>query len=109
MTGPTFYLNFTDYGHADILDEWVRNPFASAVCKACDHVNKNCDFTTYRSNLADAVNYFMYAVDTKNEAYLNAIKNPTKSGMFNKMINIDSKYNENGFNILETGGFCKHL
>ena len=23
LSGPTWYANFTDYGHADILDEWV--------------------------------------------------------------------------------------
>lgn len=23
LPGPTWYLNFTDYGHADILDDWV--------------------------------------------------------------------------------------
>ena len=24
LDGPTFLLNFTDYGHADILDDWVK-------------------------------------------------------------------------------------
>ena len=39
---------------------------------------------------------------------MNAIKNPAKSGLFNSTINIISKYNENGFNILDTGSFCIH-
>lgn len=25
LDGPTWYMNFTDYGHADILDDWVSN------------------------------------------------------------------------------------
>jgi len=25
LPGPTWYLNFTQYGHADILDDWVNN------------------------------------------------------------------------------------
>ncbi len=24
LPGPTFYMNFTTYGHADVLDSWVN-------------------------------------------------------------------------------------
>ncbi len=48
------------------------------------------------------------AVDEKNSTYLKAIQQPENSGMFNLTMNILSKYKENGFDILETGAFCKH-
>ncbi|CAF1017509.1 unnamed protein product [Brachionus calyciflorus] len=31
LSGPTWYLNFTQYGHADILDDFLRLP-ASLIC-----------------------------------------------------------------------------
>ena len=86
----------------------MRHPFATSVCTACDHVHKNCDFPTYRANLANAVSYFITAVDKKNSKYLNAIQQPTKSGMFNSTISIVSKFKENGYDILKTGAFCTH-
>ena len=57
----------------------------------------------------NAVSLFIRAVDQKNQKYLNAIKYPNGSGMFNATIKIISKYQENGFNILETGAFCYHF
>jgi hypothetical protein len=64
--------------------------------------------STYRQNIAKAINYFIIAVDEKNSTYLKAIQQPENSGMFNLTMNILSKYKDNGFDILETGAFCKH-
>jgi hypothetical protein len=108
LSGPTFYLNFTQYGHADILDDWVIN-FADIECSGCKTKGKNCDIPTYRKNLANAVSYFLNAVDEKNLNFLQAIQFPEKSGMFNSSINVEAKYKENGFNIINTGPFCNHL
>ena len=82
--------------------------FTDIACAGCDNKVKNCDLPTYRENIAKAINYFIVAVDEKNPTYLKAIQQPENSGMFNTTMNILSKYKTNGFDILETGPFCKH-
>lgn len=78
------------------------------VCKTCDEVHKNCDFNTYRENLAHAINYFINGVDYKNSTYINALSNPDNSGLFNSSVNIIPNFKSNGFNVLSTGPFCIH-
>ncbi len=59
-------------------------------------------------NLALTVKYFIRAIDGKDSTYLNAIQYPQKSGLYNSTINISSKFNLNGYNVLNTGPFCIH-
>ncbi len=127
LPGPTILLNFTNYGHADILEDWVNKPFfliiiltrlipsisnkkvreyfASKVCHQCI---SDCEYTLYKKNSVKAISYFLLAVEQKNATYLKALENPKSSGFFDPSINITSIQKYNGFDILEKGPFCVH-
>lgn len=104
LPGPTWFLNFTQYGHADILDDYLRK-IASFICKACEN---DCEFDLYRSNLVTAINLFYRGINLKNQKYIDALENPENSEYFDPKIRIKSLYKTDGFNILNTGPFCKH-
>ena len=78
------------------------------ACAECRMKESDCEFPTYRKNIASAVSYFITAVNERNSYYLKAIIQPQNSGMFNSTIKISSKYKENGFDVLTTGPFCFH-
>lgn len=110
LAGPTFYLNYTNYGHGDIIDSLYK-PLINLACLSCSQsiYKDKCDFDTYKLNIVYALNYFIKAVNQQDSVYLNALKNPLKSGLFNStIIDIQSKYNENGFDLTKTGPFCIH-
>jgi hypothetical protein len=75
------------------------------LCKVCE---SECDFPVYKKNLVNAVNYFLLAVQQKNQTYLNVLENPKDSTYFDSKIMINSTHKYNGFNILQTGPFCVH-
>ena len=84
----------------------IRKCCAQLVCLTC---SKNCEFELYRENIVNAISYFLKGINEKISTYINALENPKNSNLFNKTLNIESFYNHNGFNVLETGPFCKHL
>lgn len=104
LPGPTVLLNFTSYGHADILDEWIRE-VAGRVCHQCI---SDCDYELYKTNEINAIKYFLLAVEEGNGTYLNALENPSNQQFFDPRIKMTSIQKYNGYNILETGRFCKH-
>jgi hypothetical protein len=97
------YNNYTQYGHADFFDPWIRK---SIVCKSCE---TNCDYDLYTNSLAKTISLFVLALREKDPKYLNAIENPKASGMFDPKINIISEYKLNNYDVLKTGPFCNHL
>lgn len=103
MTGPRFYMNFTEYGHADFLDDWVIKCCAGLVCKTC---TKDCKFDLYRESIAKTISYFIKGIDEKNAMYLRALESPNNSTMFNPEIKVTSFFDYNGFDVLKTGPFC---
>ncbi|CAF1089929.1 unnamed protein product, partial [Brachionus calyciflorus] len=97
LAGPTWSLNFTNYGHADILDDWAIKYVGSTICKTCEN---NCDYSMYRTNVVKAIGLFYNGINQKNSQFVNALEEPNSSGFFDKSLNVLSKYKYNGYNIL---------
>ena len=100
------YNNYTAYGHVDFWDEWIRKIATTLVCKPCE---KNCDFDLYTKSLAKTISLFVLALREKNSKYLNAIENPTTSGVYDPSLSITSQYKINNYDVLKSGPFCDHL
>jgi hypothetical protein len=109
LSGPSWYLNFTSYGHTDFLNDFWREIFGKTQCKSCDKVKEAiCDFPTYRRNFAAAIETFIKGIDEKNQTLINALQDPQNSVIFDKNITIQSKFKLNGFNLTYTGPYCYH-
>ncbi|RNA12621.1 chlorophyllase- chloroplastic [Brachionus plicatilis] len=104
LPGPSWFLNFTQYGHAGILDDYLRK-VASLICKVCEN---DCEFELYRKSVVTAIGLFYKGINFKSEKFLEALENPEKSGFFDPKIQIKSVSKSNGYNVLNTGPFCKH-
>ena len=104
LPGPTWFLNFTQFGHADILDDYLRK-VASVICKVCED---KCEFELYRENVVTAITLFYNGINFRNQKYIDALENPKKSGFFDPKIEIMSIYKTNGYHIINTGPFCEH-
>ena len=83
----------------------AREGLSRFLCKVCE---SECDFPLYKQNLVRAVNYFLLAVQQKNQTYLSILENPNGSPLFDSRIKINSTQKYNGFNIIKTGPFCIH-
>lgn len=104
LPGPTWFLNFTQYGHADILDDKIRK-LASLICKVCD---KDCEFEMYRNNVVKAIGLFYNGVNNRVDYFIQGLEKPNESKFFDEQIEISSVFHYNGYNVLNTGGFCIH-
>lgn len=104
LPGPTWFLNFTQFGHADILDDYLRK-VASFLCKACE---EDCEFELYRDSVVTAINLFYNGINFRNQKYINALEDPENSGFFNPKIKIKAIFKTNGYDIFKTGPFCEH-
>lgn len=78
------------------------------ILNVCADCKANCDFPLYRSNLAKAIGVFINGVKERNKNLIRAIENPPESGLFDPTIKIDFKFKHNGYNVIQTGAFCKH-
>lgn len=99
LKGPTWYLNFTEYGHADCLDDswkWV----AKIICRSCE---SQCDFVNYRSNLALGIASFVKGLYYKDVAAFDYLENMQKW----TTISVAGHYKAQGFD-KRAGGFCVH-
>ena len=77
---------------------------AGRVCHQCI---SDCDYELYKTNEINAIKYFLLAVEEGNGTYLNALENPSNQQFFDPRIKMTSIQKYNGYNILETGRFCK--
>ncbi len=62
----------------------------------------------YRENVANAVSVFLDGINKKNKTLINIIENPMSSHFFSPELRINSFFDHNGFDIIETGPFCAH-
>jgi hypothetical protein len=60
----------------------------------------------YRINVVKAIAYFLNGVKRRDETLIEAIENPTKSGMFDETMKIKAVFKHNGFDVIKTGAFC---
>ena len=96
---------------------FVKNHFkgrflSNLNCKFCQ---KNCEFSLYHNSMANAVAYFLKAINNTNnpkqQDFLDAIQNPVNSSLFDPKIELISEFknNKDEYNVKNTGPFCKHL
>jgi hypothetical protein len=69
MRGPKWFLNISQYGHADFYNDDYRIG-ASTVCKTCE---KNCNYKQFRELWKDIVVTFAKAILEKNQTLLDWI------------------------------------
>ncbi|CAF1287804.1 unnamed protein product [Adineta steineri] len=103
LYGPTFFINITDYGHADNLDE----PFHEAsklMCTPCK--GSICHFSQYKTDEATLITSFVHAIFGRDLQQLQIIKNP----QIYLQSHVLNKYNLHGYNYTfgGPGGFCTH-
>jgi hypothetical protein len=91
---------------------YIKNPylkgrkFANLICKPC---KEDCDIELYRINVVNAISYFLKAVINKDASYLYVIENPSLTPLFDPFIKITAEKKYQGYDVLQTGPFCKHL
>lgn len=95
MRGPKWFLNISQYGHADFFNDDYR-VVASAICKTCE---KNCDYKQFRTLWKDVVTTFVKGILQKSRADLDWIE---KSQFVIPTIN---RHDYMGHDPL-IGGFC---
>ena len=99
LKGPTWYLNFTEYGHADCLDDFWMS-FAKVICRTCE---KNCDYDKYRTNMALGLSKFVEGLHWKNESAFDYFEKPETW----TNITVQTHFKLLGFD-KKAGGYCKH-
>jgi hypothetical protein len=103
LYGPTFLVNFTDYGHGDNLD----NPSHEAVklmCGSC--IGDACQYPQFKLDEGTLITSFVHAIYNRDVQLLNMIENPQlslKSRVTNKFDLHNYDYSTGG-----PGGFCTH-
>ena len=103
LYGPTFLVNFTDYGHGDNLDY----PYYEAVkflCTPCK--GASCDLQQFKIDEGTLITTFVHAIFNRDVQKLQSVLNPrsiVKS-------NVANKYDLHGYDYASggPGGFCKH-
>ena len=80
----------------------IRVCCAHLMCKAC---YKDCHFELYILSLTKAIRYFVQAVYAKNSTYLKALEDPKNSF---PDLSLEFYFDHNGFDVLQTGAFCRH-
>ena len=99
LKGPTWYMNFTEYGHADCLDDFWKL-FAEIICRSCEN---NCDYNKFRSNLAVALVKFVDGLYYKDETAFDYFEKPEKW----RNISVETHFKNQGFD-KKKGGYCIH-
>lgn len=99
--GPTWVVNFTDYGHRDNLQQWIITGSDLVDCPGCQ--GKHCDFDEFKKSEAILAYNFIRVLDLKDKNALDVIENP------DKYFTLPHKgyYKLNGFSIDE-GARCVH-
>ena len=102
LYGPTFLVNFTDYGHADNLDNPSHEP-SKLVCKPCK--GDICNVNQFKIDEATLVTTFVRAIFNRDLDQLRLIENPRFTQM-----NLSNKYDLHNYNYTTggPGGFCTH-
>ena len=103
LYGPTFQVNFTDYGHADNLDEPIHT-LSETICKPCK--GDICDFPQYKIEEGTLIATFFHAIFNRDLQQLKIIENPqsiVKSHVTNKFDLHNYDFKTGG-----PGGFCTH-
>lgn len=103
LYGPTFLVNFTDYGHADNLDG-LPAEFAQFGCKPCK--GDICNFGQYKTDEATLITSFVHGIFNQDPDQLRLIENPSS---FIQM-RLANKYDLHNYNYTTggPGGFCTH-
>jgi hypothetical protein len=103
LYGPTFLVNFTDYGHGDNLDE-PSHTGAAIVCGQCK--GSYCNFPQYKLEEATLITTFVRGIFERDVQKLSVVQNPQsffKSRLTNKYDLHNYDYSKGG-----PGGFCTH-
>ena len=105
LSGPTWLLNFTKFGHADMLDDsFILSP--SAVCPTCTRFldATTCNYAQFRQDEANAIADFTNGlVDCgQRRRELRFLTNPEH--YFESQVTFKS----NGFSIKKLNGFCQN-
>ena len=103
LYGPTFLVNFTDYGHGDNLDE-PTNEGVKLLCGGCQ--GDVCQFPQYKLEEATLITSFVYGIYNRDLELLKIVQNPQsyfKSHVANKYDLHNYDYSTGG-----PGGFCTH-
>lgn len=103
LYGPTFLVNFTDYGHGDNIDL----PIYEAVKLVCTPCNGTvCQFPQYKLDLATLIVSFVYGIFNRDVKLLQVVQQPQhylNTTVVNKYDLHNYDYSTGG-----PGGFCKH-
>lgn len=75
----------------------------SFMCKMCPN---DCNRPLYRTNIANSISYFLKGIKNRDQKFIDAIENPSKSGLFDKEIHIEPTFKHNGYDVIKTGPFC---
>ena len=103
LYGPTFLVNFTDYGHGDNIDE----PIYTAVKEVCAPCKGDvCQLPQYKLDLATLITSFLHAIYNRDVQLLQVAEKPQ---IFLKM-HVANKYDLHNYDYSTggPGGFCTH-
>ena len=106
LVGPTWLLNFTDFGHTDMLDDSFRLA-PGAVCPTCTQYfsSTTCNYTQFRQDEADAIAGFTTGILNcgSGQRDLQFLKKP--ECYFKSRVTIKSK----GSRVDNLNGFCQNF
>ena len=103
LYGPTFLVNFTNYGHGDNIDLPIYD-VVKLVCTPC--TGDVCQFPQYKLDMANLITSFVYGVFNRDVELLQVVQQPQrflKTTVANKYDLHNYDYSKGG-----PGGFCKH-
>lgn len=103
LYGPTFFVNFTDFGHADNLDG-LPAQVSQFMCSTCK--GTVCNFPQFKADEAKLITTFVHGIFTQNPDQIRLIENPN---WFLEMT-LSHKYDLHNYNYTTggPGGFCTH-
>ena len=103
LYGPTFLVNFTDYGHGDNIDLPIYNA-VKEVCAPCK--GTVCQLPQYKLDLATLIISFVHGIYNRDVQLLQVAEKPQnylKAHVANKYDLHNYDYSAGG-----PGGFCTH-
>lgn len=103
LYGPTFFVNFTDFGHADNLDG-LPAQVSQFMCSTCQ--GTVCNFGQFKTDEAKLITTFVHGIFNQNPDQIRMIENPN----WFLEVQLSHKYDLHNYNYTTggPGGFCTH-
>lgn len=105
LSGPKWFLNFTDFGHSDVMDTSYRIIFNLIGCTTCPLQQQPCSYADYIQDTANAMANFTKGIlnGVNGLESLDFLSNPQP--YFESRVTIKSTVQS----IHPSNGFCQSL